>query len=70
MLNLFCKSNDRISIDQSQMYFMHAMVYYKLSQQAQFEAKRIAMKSSAFDYLKIALEVGMRYTALPRQLLR
>jgi hypothetical protein len=63
MLNLFCKASDRHNIDQSQMYFMHAMVYYKLSQEAQFEAKRISLKSSSFDFLKIALEVRLTKAA-------
>lgn len=56
-LNLFSINAEKLSLDQSQMYFMHAMVYFKMAGVCNYETKRVAMKSNSFDYLKIALEV-------------
>lgn len=59
-LNLFTKFPEKKSMDYSQMYFMHAMVYFKLAGSSNYETQRVAMKSNAFDYLKISLEVTVR----------
>ena len=46
------------STEGSFMYFVHAFIYFKMSSKCAYESKRIAMRSNAFDYLKISLEVS------------
>lgn len=61
LLNIAPRCLEKRNIDASQMYFTHAFVYFKLACSSRFESSRVAMKSSAFDNLKIASEVRLSY---------
>lgn len=56
-VNLAPKVLDKKNIEASQMYLVLAFVYYKLAAESRYEGSRTAMKSNAFDNLKIAQEV-------------
>ena len=56
-LNLTPKVTDKKNIENSQQYLVHAFVYFKLASDSRYESNRIAMKTNAFDNLKIALDV-------------
>ena len=57
LLNIYPTLKEKSPMEESQTYFTHAFIYYKLSCEASFETKRVSMKSNAFDHLKISLKV-------------
>lgn len=57
---------EKKNIDSSQIYLVHAFVYFKLASESRYESNRLAMKTNAFDNLKIATEVGLSQKARSR----
>jgi hypothetical protein len=68
-LNIAQKLLEKRSVDVSQMYLLHAFIYFKLAAVSRYESSRISMKSNAFDNLKISLEVRVYQPARKRELL-
>lgn len=68
-LNLAPKVMDKRNIENSQLYLVNAFVYLKLATESRYETNRIAMKTNAFDNLKIAIDVVSSDTARRKQLL-